>query len=103
MCEKYGVLTACECIPRLMKSHTGEAEVVISGCTAIATLGQTHENRMLFSPTVACEVVVVGLNKHVNHAEVAEKACMASISLATGHLENAGKLVIAGACAGNLT
>ena len=103
VCEKYGVLTACECIPRLMKSHTAESEVVISGCTAIATLGQTKENRMRFSPTVACEVVVTGLNKHVNNAEVAERACMACISLATGHLENAGKLVLAGACPGRAT
>ena len=51
----------------------------------------------------ACEVVVAGLNKHAQHAEVAEKACMACISLATGHLENAGKLVIAGACPGSIT
>ena len=98
--EKFGLLAACEIIPRMLKSHASEPEVVLSCCTAIATLGLSKENRVRFSPTVACEVVVQGLSKHLDKPDVTEKALYACISLATGHLENSGKLVLAGACAG---
>jgi hypothetical protein len=100
ICEKYGMLTACDSLPRAMKSCLDDPSVVISGCMAIATLGSSHENRVRFSPTVACEVVVQGTSKHMDNAEAAEKGCAAAISLATGHMENCGKLVLAGACAG---
>jgi len=101
ICEKFGLLGTCDVLPRAMKSTSQDPTVFISGCMAIATLGLAKENRVRFSPSVACEVVAAGLQQHgQQHAEVAEKGCMACISLALGHLENAGKLVLAGACSG---
>jgi hypothetical protein len=52
----------------------------------------------VFSNTGACDCVVQSMLRNVQNAEVVEKAALAGNHLGFNHLENVGKLGLAGAC-----
>ncbi len=95
---KLGTISACDVLPRTLRSHMDNPAVVFNGCFAIATLALNKENQERFTFTGACDVVIRSLVKHAANPDVSEKCCLAANNLAYGHLENVGKLGLAGGC-----
>jgi hypothetical protein len=89
---------ACDILPRSIRSHIDNPNVVKNGCEAIATLALVKENRVKFSSSSGCDVTVKSLLRHFQDSAVAEKCCFAIYNLAIKHAENLNKLVISGAC-----
>ena len=95
---KFGSIAACDVIPRTIRSHMTNPAVVYHGCNAIAVLAQVKENRVTFCQTGAPDTVIQAMCKNMQLHEVVERCVMAGNSLGDQHLENVGKLGLAGAC-----
>lgn len=95
---RYGTITACDVIPRTIRSHITNPKVVYNGCCAIAVLAMIKDNRNTFCQTGAPDTVVQAMVKNMQVHEVVEKCAFAANHLGEKHLENVGKLGIAGAC-----
>ena len=95
---KYGSIAACDVIPRTIRSHMVNPTVVYRGCNAIAVLAQIKDNRNIFCQTGAPDTVIQAMVKNIRLHEVVEKCALAANSLGEKHLENVGKLGLAGAC-----
>lgn len=95
---KYGSIAACDVIPRTIRSHITNPAVVFHGCSVIAVLAMIKENRNVFCQTGASDTVIQAMVKNMPLHEVVEKCALAANHLGEKHLENVGKLGIAGAC-----
>lgn len=93
---KFGELTACDVLPRTLRSHLNNMAVVHHGCNAIAVLALIKENRHKFSNTGACDVVIKAVPRAMANPEVLEKCFLAANHLSIQHPENVGKLGVAG-------
>lgn len=96
--EKFGSLTACDQLPRTLRSHTDNLAVVHNTCLAIAVLAANKDNRHKFSFTGTPDVLIKAIPKSIKVAEVVEKCFFAANRLSDTHLDNIGKLVVAGGC-----
>lgn len=96
--ERFGALTACDVLPRSIKCHIENLAVVHNGCLAIASLSTFKDNRQKLSFTGANDVVIKAALKSLREAEVTEKCFLAANGLAFQHMDNVGKLAIAGGC-----
>jgi hypothetical protein len=96
--EKFGSLTACDVLPRTIKSHLSNNGVVHNGCLAITSLATIKDNRQKFSFTGTNDVVIKAISKCLREPAVIEKCFMAANSLVLQQMDNVGKLAIAGAC-----
>jgi hypothetical protein len=97
---KFGSIAACDVIPRTIRSHIANPTVVYHGCNAIAVLAENKDNRNTFCQTGAPDTVVTAMVRNMQLHEVVEKCVLAANSLGEKHLENVGKLGLAGACEG---
>mmetsp|Transcript_7161 Transcript_7161/g.11926 ORF Transcript_7161/g.11926 Transcript_7161/m.11926 type:complete len:644 (-) Transcript_7161:351-2282(-) len=96
--EKFGIISGCDVVPRTIRSHLTNSVVVYHGCNAMAELALLKNNRFAFCNTGAPDVVVQAMIKNIHLADVVERCAMAANSLGISHLENVGKLGLAGAC-----
>lgn len=96
---KFGELTACDHLPRSMRSHIAVANIARNGCMAVGVLSKVNlPNRVKFSGSGTCEVVIKCMLKHPENADVAKESSIAATNLCIGYLDNIGKLSQAGGC-----
>ncbi len=95
--ENFGILTGCDVLPRTIRCHIENFNVIYNGCWAIGTLAVTKDNRHRFSNTGGCDVVIKSAQKSLQDPNVLERCYFAANRLCTGNAENIGRLGVSGA------
>lgn len=96
--HKLGAMSACDVLPRTLRSHMKSPGVIFHGCEAIAVLATDKDNRVLFSNSGCCEVLVQVLQKCSDDPQVVEKSCLACNWVTKKNETNIGKFGVSGAC-----
>ena len=98
--EVLGIHDICACIPVALLKHIEVPHVVERGLGAITRISYRNvQNKMLFSESNICEVIMNIYSKYSHNAAMLELCCVATTSLCSSCDKNIDAFVKRGVCA----